>query len=402
KDGLKFSDNSSVSAGDVVYSANQAKSSKLYSKRLQNVSSVSQDGNKKIVFSLKREDQKFANCLDFPVVKNNTAQYKGGHPTGSGRYKLSGTSGSPSLVYNILWNPNKKPKFSKIPLVTTPAEEAIITSVKTGSVAMMFSDLSDGEIGGIGATTEPVNLNNLVYLGINANKGVLKDAEFRQAISYAIDQNTVLSKGFVGRGVATYLPYNPLMNIGEELSDKYFIGYSETKANKLLDELGYEKRNAGGIRLDKNKPIELNLLINKQNNYKKMTATGLQAMLKEVGIGVNIISEDKFSSFTSKVNQKKFDLYLGETKLLNNMDITEFFTSSALSVGITKKSTLLEAYKKYQNKSEKYSYFAKEFSEQAPFVPLLFRSGIVAYNNNIKTDIISTPSDIFYNITDWK
>ncbi len=84
------------------------------------------------------------------------------------------------------------------------------------------------------------------------------------------------------------------------------------------------------------------------------------------------------------------------------MDISDFWRTSPLNAGISASEELKNAYTAYQNGSGTYAAFAKIFAKETPFIPLLFRSGIVAYNRNIQTQIVATPSDVFDNITDWK
>ena len=403
KDGLKFSDGSALTAKAVVYSANRAKSSPLYGGRLKNMASVSANGDKKVVFTLSRPDRNFASLLDFPIVKEETAKDSKSTPVGSGRYTLKSQGNKNySLEYNTRWYKKADPKFKTISLVAPPDDEAIMTSVKTGNVALMFSDLSKGEIGGIGAATQPVALNNMIYIGINSSNGVLQSPEFRSALSFAIDRKAVLSKGYSGRGTATYLPVNPLFDLNETLTGDEFPGYNQQKAGSMLDALGYDKTDMSAVRLNGESPITLNLLINGDNNYKVLTANAIKNALREVGIGINIVTEKDFDAFSSKVKSKNFDLYLGETKLLFNMDISDFWRTSPLNAGISASEELKNAYTAYQNGSGTYAAFAKIFAKETPFIPLLFRSGIVAYNRNIQTQIVATPSDVFDNITDWK
>ena len=403
KDGVRFSDGSALTAESVVYSINRAKSSSLYGARLANVANVSANGNNRVVFTLAKADRNFASCLDVPIVKNNTAEGAGDIPIGAGRYVLQADGNDNyTLTYNTGWHGQADPKFKTIPLVTAPDDEAIMTSVKTGTVALMFSDLSKGEIGGIGAATQPVSLNNMIYIGINSSRGVLKDPEFRCALSYALDRTSILSRGYSGRGTATYLPTNPVFDLGEDLSGDKFPGYNQQKANELLDGLGYTEQDMSAVRLNGDTPITLNLLINGDNNYKVLTASAIESALREVGIDINVVTEENFSDFSAKVSKQDFDLYLGETKLLYNMDISAFFNTAPLNAGISASDELKAAYTAYQSGSGTYAAFAELFNKETPFIPLLFRSGIVAYNRNIQTSIVATPSDVFYNITDWK
>lgn len=393
--GIKFSDNTPMTPYDVKYSLNKAKSSPLYSVQLKNISSVECD-SKTIQITLEKYDPNFYNCLDTPIVKENTAEGSN-IPIGSGRYILDNEKSQYTLNYNKDHFENKKPHFKKINLIGVPDSEAIMTSVKTGQIHAMFSDLRDGEVGGIYANTVSVNLNNMVYIGINA-KGALADSEMRRAISYAFKRSLIVSKGYSSRGTATYLPINPLFDDKQNVK---VPTYSITTSTKLINGLGYTKTDLNGIRKKNKNKLTISLLINSDNNYKVLTAKAIQSALQSVGINIKIVTVKNVSALQNKIKAGKFELYLGETRLLNNMDISEFFTSGILSKGIDEKEALNEKYNDYLE-SGNITPFAKLFFKEMPFIPLLFRSGIVAYNGNISTELVSTPTDIYDNILDWK
>lgn len=396
KSNIKFSDGSKLTGYDVEYSLNKAISSSLYSAQLENIDYI-EAGKTAVKIVLKHPDINFLNCLDTPIVKLDTADSSKA-PIGSGRYIFDDESNSYTLGYNEdYFDKTTTPNFKTITLNEIPDAEAIMTSVKTGQVHAMFSDLRDGEIGGVDANTVPVSLNNMLYIGINA-KGILSEADARRAISFALNRSTILSKGYSSRGTATYLPINPLFDYGKDIK---VPSYNINKATTLLEDLGYTKTNLNGTRLKNNKKLSIRLLINSDNNYKVLTATAIKSALQTVGIEVIIDNAKNITALQKKLSAGNFDLYLGETRLHNNMDISDFFSGSILGKGISDKDTLKDAYEKYQ-KTGDITDFSKTFFKNMPFIPLLFRSGIVAYNANITTQLVSTPSDIYYNIFDWK
>lgn len=69
--GARFSDGSSVSPQDVVYSFNKAKASSRYGQLLSNIQSAKASGGA-VTFTLSSPDPYVLNALSFPVVK--TAQ----------------------------------------------------------------------------------------------------------------------------------------------------------------------------------------------------------------------------------------------------------------------------------------------------------------------------------------
>ncbi|MBB3593226.1 peptide/nickel transport system substrate-binding protein [Rhizobium sp. BK529] len=80
-------------------------------------------------------------------------------------------------------------------------------------------------------------------------RAVFRDVRFRRALSLAIDRHEINMVAFYGLGRAsadTVLPESPLFR--QEYADA-FVNFDPDTANKLLDELGLDKRARDGIRL---------------------------------------------------------------------------------------------------------------------------------------------------------
>jgi peptide/nickel transport system substrate-binding protein len=91
---------------------------------------------------------------------------------------------------------------------------------------------------------------------------LMQTKDFRVALSYAIDRNAIKETAFLGLGEprqpvpAPNHPYYP----GDEWAKKY-TEFNQDQANKLLDGIGLDKKNAEGIRLYPNstKPVEIEI-----------------------------------------------------------------------------------------------------------------------------------------------
>lgn len=72
----------------------------------------------------------------------------------------------------------------------TYAENAL----EIGNVNFLFKDMSDSVYRHVSVDSSTVNMNNLVFLGINDSKDVLSSSAVRTAIYYAIDKKTLLRR----------------------------------------------------------------------------------------------------------------------------------------------------------------------------------------------------------------
>ena len=131
-----FTDGSPVTADDVVYSYNLAKNSvSEYAYNLYEVSSVSAQDSKTVIFNLSQYDRYFEKLIDFPVLKaqsdkNTDVDGRLLTPIGSGRYVVNEEgNGFVAKEKHI----GKAVKTKKISLVNAPDKEAIAHYVEIGA-----------------------------------------------------------------------------------------------------------------------------------------------------------------------------------------------------------------------------------------------------------------------------
>lgn len=393
-----FSDGSKVTAEDVTASFQKAKAAPRYQAQLANFRSVQilKEPKNAVLFTLNTQDPLCQNLLDFPIVKKDSP--KEGLPIGSGRYTAMFTEGTAKLVYHQKHFRKAKPAQTEIPLKSMPDNEAMLSGIKTGTMSAVFSDLSSGELSSAGALSETVTLNNLVYLGINGTRSFVSQPTVRQAIAYAIDKGTIFYNGFSGRGVLAGFPMHPLVSSKLEIPAELQLSHDLAEANRLLDGAGFKEKNVAGYRLSEGSPITLELLVCSDSNFKKLASTLLKEMFAAAGIQLNV-KEQNFAAYQESIRKGEYDLYIGEMKLLNNMDLTALLEDDAVLAGTTE--TLRAAYRSYRDDGTKYEDFIRQFNQEMPFVPLLFRSGVLIYNRNIKTKIVTSVTDVYYNLEEW-
>lgn len=113
KSGLVFSDGSSLSASDVVYSFEKAAASPHYRAQLSNFSSAKvQSGD--IIFTMKEVDPYALSCLDFAIIKRGSDSSETAIPVGSGRYSAVRGDSSVTLKANKSWLNGNTTKFASI------------------------------------------------------------------------------------------------------------------------------------------------------------------------------------------------------------------------------------------------------------------------------------------------
>ena len=428
-----FSNGEPVTADDLLYSVAQALSvpDSYYGKRLENLAGVEKDGSDTVVFSLKSPDQLFAYTLDFPVVQSGSAGEQ--EATGGGRYILRMQNNQ----YYLEENPNRlfadtEPLYyDRIGLLTVPDEGAMISSVAAGTLSAMYTDLSGGSISGVGAALKYVPSNNLFYLGIGKplisegttlpektpEQTLLENADFRQALSLLMDRNLLLSQAFGGHGESVTIPFPPAFTRAQSDGDDPLFFSSEADleaAGLLLDQAGLSGRDPEtGLRAlpDGTLPT-FEILYPAGNSAKALLAAQITAALKSAGLSAKA-TELTFAAYSERIAAGTYHLYVGEVRLNNRPGLEAFLgravgaeaentetpVPESLLTGLNQ--TVTDAYRSFLEGRISFDEFAAVFLEETPFIPLFFRSHAVVYHRDLKTEMQTSVSDVYYNIGEW-
>ncbi len=413
KNGVRFSDGSPLTAIDVRYSIDCIRSSgSLYASRLSNVVSYAVQDDRTLVITLQSPDNLFVNLLDFPVIQSGTNQRD--YPVGSGRYRYaedeppqneSSDEGKTDvadirLVANPEWHGGTIQTFKELYLAAYDYSQSLIYTLKSGAIDFAFTDLAQAQSStNMGSSPVQVPLTNLVFVGVNNTSGVTAAASFRKALSLCFDRSQIVSEAFLSRATPSSTPFNPNMYATKELDNQLYADVEG--ANSILDALGYTVRDEQGYRMYGNNRLTLSVLVNTDNFYRTQAARVIKENLSQVGIDC-VITERNPGDYLSAVRASDFSLYIGETKLYTNNDLSPFFTGDgALSYGGTANGSVASSYFSLRRGEIDYSYFSNAFFEQSPFIPLVFRNGVSFFTQTMSYNVKSSMSDPFFNIEDW-
>ncbi|MDR0314392.1 MAG: ABC transporter substrate-binding protein [Oscillospiraceae bacterium] len=372
----KFSKGSYITAQDVEYSFSLAKQSEYYAPLVSNIKSAKASGSKIITFTLGDNDAYALASLSFPIISSGTdIKNKSYIPLSSGRYEIKDENGIKYLKPNAHCK-DFSSKSKKIELVNITDSESIISSLVIGNIDSMFNDLSAGHYERINAGTKDVVMNNFIYLGINRYKGSLSDKELRKAISTIINREKIVNEGFKGYAKETFTPFNP---------DWYAVAAIKQpgKDANIADAVKYIKDN-------KPKAI-LRLVVNADNEFKKDAAEIIAKALRDNGIDVNVEAL-AFKGYDSAVKAGRYDLFVGEMKLTDNMNIYPLLNN---------RDETYASFQQLHDKTKNLQEFIDDFYNELPFIPLCYRKGITAFSRDIAVEVESLQNDIYKNIGQW-
>jgi peptide/nickel transport system substrate-binding protein len=146
------------------------------------------------------------------------------------------------------------------------------------------------------------------YLGYNLQDWKFKDKLVRQALTMAINRESIVEGVLLGLGTVTDTPYKP---------DTYWYNhnvkkfpYDPEKAKQMLAEAGWKDTDGDGT-LDKDgKPFEFTIITNHGNEIRKNAAIIIQRDLKKVGITVKIRVIEWAAFLKNFINKRKFEACL--------------------------------------------------------------------------------------------
>lgn len=225
---------------------------------------------------------------------------------------------------------------------------------------------------------------NISFVAVNTLHPALNDSRVRKALNYAINRQNILDSVYYGTGSQAYSVLPPSSWAYQK--DSTQLRYDRNYAIALLREAGYSK----GLELTMSVPLEPRAY----NPSPRKTAELIQANLADVGIKLNLMTDDRYNRSESDEN---IDLYLTGW-IANTGDPDSFFRPLLscdskrvglnvsswcnpdfdflldLALEVDKKRYRLNLYKQAQN----------ILNEQFPVIPLNHGMQLQAQHNSIE------------------
>ena len=312
-----FSDGAKVTAADVVASLQAAKGSTYYGGRLQHVSSITGYGDAVIV-DLDTPMENLPILLDIPVVK--AAEVTGEKPLGSGPYLL----GDGVLRRQAGWwcsSADLSVNCDTIPLVEVESTTQIRDAFEFYDVSLVCSDPGAADYVDFHSDHELWDCENgqFLYMVCNNKSKIFSDTAFRSALTHAIDRELLVQTYYRGLARAATLPASPQSPYySASLAEHY--AYNPEKFQEAVTAADLEG-------------TQITLLFNADDVMRQRVGRAIADMLETGGLKVTIV-EATSSNFASLLKKGNYDLYLGQTKLSANMDLSAFFgTKTSLNYG---------------------------------------------------------------------
>ncbi|MGA2192931.1 MAG: peptide-binding protein [Nitrospirota bacterium] len=247
------------------------------------------------------------------------------------------------------------------------------------------------------------------YLGYNLNDPKFKDKRVRQALSYAIDQKSIIEGVLLGLGTPCSGPFPPESWAFNK--DVKGYPYDKDKALKLLADAGWTPDQDGMLAKD-GQPFSFTILINQDNPERKKVGEIIQQDLKKVGIDVQLESLEWQALLHDFIDKRKFEAIILGWALPRDPDGYDIWHSSKTKEGefnfVSYKNPevdrlLIEGRQTFDmdKRKEIYHRIHQILSDDAPYTFLYVPDSLPILHKRFK-GVKKEPLGIWYNFqTQW-
>ncbi|TWK91313.1 Oligopeptide-binding protein AppA [Bacillus paralicheniformis] len=429
KKGVKWHDGEEFTADDVVFTYNIPLSKDYAGERGSNfgmIDKVTKKGDYEVEFKLKHPDPSFLPVSlsygilpehilgDVPIKDLGEHEFNRKKPIGTGPFKfVEWKQGQYVKVEAFEDYYGEGPYLDTLTYKVIPDANAAIAQLQAGDINYFVvpgTDVKTVEKFDHVKLESDLGLN-YSYLGWNEKNELFKDKKVRQALTHAIDRESIVQNVLDGDGEVANIPESPLSwNYPKDIDIPVFE-YDPAKAKKMLKEAGWEDTDGDGI-LDKDgKKFSFTIKTNQGNKVREDAAVVIQQQLKEVGIEAKpqIVEFSALIEQTSAPNWNYDALLLGWS-LATFPDQYDIFHSSQSKAGLNniwykneEVDKLLVDAKKLKDRKEyskAYEKIYKMIAEDQPYTFLFYYNYHRAIPKNLK-GFEFHPKNDFYEVNKW-
>lgn len=379
-----FSDGSPLTAADVAASLQAAMAGGYYSGRFGHVESVSLTEDGGVAVALKTPYEHFELLLDVPIVQaEQVAQER---PLGTGAYLYESYEGRLRLRRRSNWWCAGALVITAqvISLVEGEDPAQLRDEFERSDLSLVLADPGSASYADFHSDYELWDCESgvFLYLGCNMKSPVLSEQSIRAALTYAIDRAAIVEDHYRGFAYPTVLPTSPQSP-----------WYSAVLANRVSHDPQKLTDAVAAVALETN---TLTLLVNSDDSVRVRVARDIAQALSQCGLKVTTAEEDP-ASYLEMLAAGEFDLYLGQTKLSPNMDLTAFFAEEgSLSFGSVSSASLYTLCLESLANSGNYYTLQQKLLESGAICPILFRSYAIFAKRGAFEDLFPSRDHVFY------
>lgn len=221
------------------------------------------------------------------------------------------------------------------------------------------------------------------YLGFNLSTGVCSDPVFRAAITHVIDREALVSELYRGFAEPACLPCAPSSSLyDDKLAAEY--GYDPDAFESALRQSSIRSGYGGTI------------LVCSADTTRVELAHRIAATLERYELKFTVNAVD-FDTYLRTLRAGNFDIYVGQTRLSGNFDLSEFFRPyGSLGYGALGDYEIAKLCAAALENSGNYYDLYRTILDKGCICPLLFKSYAVMANRGAISNLRSAVDCVFH------
>ena len=379
-----FSDGSRVTVADVLASYEAAKAGKMYGGRFSHVSEISLSEDGGIVFSLDTAMENLPILMDVPIVK--AEDVAAAMPTGTGPYFYENSSSGLRLCRRQDWwcKSDLMVTANTVPLREVSSVLEIRDEFEFSDVSLACADPCSDSFVDYRCDYELWNCENgtMLYLACNMESKVFSNATIRSALTFAVDRETIADTFYGGFAQPATLPASPSSPYyNDKLAEKF--AFDKQKFADAVAQAGYTG-------------MEVQFLVNQDDTMRLRVAREIAKVLTECGLKVTMV-EVSNTRYHEQLLYSTYDLYLGQTRLSANMDLSPFFrTYGNLRYGGLTDAAIYALCQQALANSGNYYNMHETIAKDGRLCPVLFHTYSIHATRGMLTGLAPARDNIFF------
>lgn len=433
KENIYWHDGSKLTAEDIVFTFNLIQNPEIKSPLRQDFQGVSARAldEKTILFKISQPFTPFITNLTFGILPKhlweNIAVENFGlatfniQPVGSGAFEfkeLKKNNAGEIKSFKVSRNEDyygEKPHLDSVTFQFYKDQTAIVddlTTKKIETISAIPEDRTDEVAENKGLETKQLQTSRYFAVFFNASKNeTLKDTEVRNALSYSINRQEIISQVFKDDASVVFNPIlEGFLGYSDDLKQR---DYSVEKVDELLKKQGWDKRNTDGIRVKGDKTLSFILTVPDSTEEYKV-AQALSEQWRKQGIEV-VVNPVMVSGIQEIIKERDYEaLFFGQI-LNHDPDPYSFWHSSQKdypglnlsSISNSDWDKILEEARQIRSdeeRAEKYKAFQELFNKDIPAIFIYRPEYVFTFSKKIKgidSQFITIPSDRLSDISSW-
>jgi len=380
-----FSDGSQLTAADAAASLERARETARYRARLAHVDTITHSDNA-VTVTLLSPNAALPALMDIPITKAGTESNF--VPLGTAPYFFS-DSESGAVLLPSEYRHSTLP-VDRIYLSSCSGATALYHQFSSHQIQLITADLTAQNTyvprGNVDLADADTTI--LQFIGFNIANPLFASAEFRNALGFGIDRQTLVSTHLAGHALPAQSPISPRSPLYPVSLDTV---YSKDAFVDAMTNAGYCTGNTR----------EATLLVNADNHHKVSAAHYIADTLSICDVKITV-SALPWNEYTAALEAGAFDLYYGEVRLTADWDLSPLVgTGGRMNYGSYSDEGMdfmLARFAASEKAETSMRQLCRYLQANAPILPLCFKRISVMTEAGVVSNLSPTARNPFYSL----